>query len=91
MILFRVKTLTVLTMNSSDDFCFLLSDVNATDMIIYNFTSSERKCPHCHESCEKGCWGDGPENCQKFSKTNYYRNVLRQDALEQTLVNAVMQ
>lgn len=35
---------------------------------IYNFTLPERECPKCHESCEKGCWGEGPSNCQKFSK-----------------------
>lgn len=39
-------------------------------MYTYNFTSPERDCPPCHSSCEKGCWGEGPENCQKFSKIN---------------------
>lgn len=24
----------------------------------------------CHPTCEKGCWGEGPENCQKFNKLN---------------------
>jgi epidermal growth factor receptor len=43
---------------------------NATNMYTYNFTSPERDCPQCHSSCEKGCWGEGSENCQKFSKTN---------------------
>lgn len=28
------------------------------------------RCPECHPSCEKGCWGEGPENCQKFNKIN---------------------
>ncbi|XP_013119135.1 epidermal growth factor receptor isoform X2 [Stomoxys calcitrans] len=37
---------------------------------IYNFTLPERQCPKCHESCEGGCWGEGPNNCQKFSKIN---------------------
>ncbi|XP_034936586.1 epidermal growth factor receptor isoform X2 [Chelonus insularis] len=37
---------------------------------VYNFTSPERTCPECDRSCEQGCWGEGPENCQKFSKTN---------------------
>ncbi|KAL9912330.1 epidermal growth factor receptor isoform 2-T2 [Glossina fuscipes fuscipes] len=37
---------------------------------IYNFTLPERDCPKCHESCERGCWGEGPNNCQKFSKIN---------------------
>lgn len=30
-------------------------------------------CPECHESCtdsEAGCWGSGPDMCQKLSKTN---------------------
>ncbi len=39
-------------------------------MYTYNFTSPERDCPPCHSSCEKGCWGEGSENCQKFSKIN---------------------
>jgi epidermal growth factor receptor len=39
-------------------------------MYTYNFTSPERDCPRCHSSCEKGCWAEGPGNCQKFSKTN---------------------
>lgn len=37
---------------------------------VYNFTEPERDCPACDESCEAGCWGQGPENCQKFSKIN---------------------
>ncbi|XP_043278213.1 epidermal growth factor receptor isoform X2 [Venturia canescens] len=37
---------------------------------VYNFTSPERSCPECDKSCEQGCWGEGPENCQRFSKTN---------------------
>ncbi|CAO1344309.1 unnamed protein product [Diamesa hyperborea] len=24
--------------------------------------------PSCDSTCEKGCWADGPENCQKFNK-----------------------
>lgn len=35
---------------------------------VYNETLSQ--CPQCHESCQNGCWGEGPEMCQKFSKTN---------------------
>lgn len=49
---------------------FNFSGANATNMYTYNFTSPERDCPLCHSSCEKGCWGEGPDNCQKFSKTN---------------------
>ena len=40
------------------------------DVFVYNFTSPERKCKSCDPSCPKGCWGEGPENCQKFSKLN---------------------
>lgn len=25
-------------------------------------------CTKCDSSCEEGCWGEGKENCQKFSK-----------------------
>ncbi|XP_067003526.1 epidermal growth factor receptor isoform X2 [Anabrus simplex] len=35
---------------------------------VYNFSSPERECSPCHPSCIAGCWGEGPENCQKFSK-----------------------
>ncbi|EFX77630.1 hypothetical protein DAPPUDRAFT_53919, partial [Daphnia pulex] len=37
---------------------------------VYNFTEPERDCQPCHKSCEGGCWGEGAENCQKFSKIN---------------------
>ncbi|KAK0178377.1 hypothetical protein PV328_002328 [Microctonus aethiopoides] len=37
---------------------------------VYNFTAPERECPECDRYCEQGCWGEGPENCQRFSKTN---------------------
>lgn len=37
---------------------------------VYNFTEPERDCPPCHDSCEGGCWSEGAENCQKFSKIN---------------------
>ncbi|XP_072930769.1 epidermal growth factor receptor isoform X2 [Epargyreus clarus] len=48
----------------------IITGVNATYVFVYSFTAQERVCPPCHSSCEAGCWGDGPENCQKFSKTN---------------------
>ncbi|CAG0917994.1 unnamed protein product [Notodromas monacha] len=35
----------------------------------YNLTEAERQC-ECDKSCEAGCWGPGPDNCQKFSKIN---------------------
>lgn len=44
--------------------------MNATSKYVYNFTNVERECPPCHKSCSAGCWGEGPENCQKFSKIN---------------------
>ncbi|KAL0280246.1 UNVERIFIED_CONTAM: hypothetical protein PYX00_001596 [Menopon gallinae] len=40
-----------------------------TDIYVYNFTSPERNCT-CDQNCTAGCWGEGPENCQKFSKIN---------------------
>ncbi|XP_054859103.1 receptor tyrosine-protein kinase erbB-3 [Eublepharis macularius] len=27
------------------------------------------KCPPCHESCNGHCWGPGPDNCQKLTKS----------------------
>ncbi|CAO1339885.1 unnamed protein product [Diamesa hyperborea] len=29
-----------------------------------------KKCPSCDSTCKKGCWAQGPENCQKFNKIN---------------------
>ena len=48
----------------------ILTGVNATSKYVYNFTNTERECTPCHKSCSAGCWGEGPENCQKFSKIN---------------------
>ncbi|CAH2104036.1 unnamed protein product [Euphydryas editha] len=48
----------------------IITGVNATYVFFYSFNVPERECPPCHKSCEAGCWGDGPHNCQKFSKTN---------------------
>uniref|UniRef100_A0A8C5JR33 Uncharacterized protein n=1 Tax=Junco hyemalis TaxID=40217 RepID=A0A8C5JR33_JUNHY len=28
-----------------------------------------RACPPCHESCGGHCWGPGPDDCQKLTKT----------------------
>lgn len=47
----------------------IISDPKAKDVYVYNFTSNERECTACHKDCMRGCWGDGYENCQKFSKT----------------------
>ncbi|OTF83614.1 epidermal growth factor receptor-like protein, partial [Euroglyphus maynei] len=44
----------------------ILSGPGAKTIYLYNFTQPER--PSCHESCPEGCWGEGPHNCQKFSK-----------------------
>lgn len=46
----------------------IISGQNASYRYTYNFTSPERDCSACHSSCTAGCWGEGPENCQKFSK-----------------------
>lgn len=48
----------------------IITGSNSKIFNVYNFTEPERECPACHESCEAGCWGEGPENCQKFSKIN---------------------
>ncbi|KAJ8922134.1 hypothetical protein NQ315_004068 [Exocentrus adspersus] len=45
----------------------IISDPEGTDIYVYNFTSPERRCS-CHKDCKEGCWGDGRENCQEFSK-----------------------
>ncbi|CAL4073782.1 unnamed protein product, partial [Meganyctiphanes norvegica] len=45
----------------------IMSDINARHNFVYNFTQPQRTCS-CHNSCEKGCWGEGADNCQKFSK-----------------------
>ncbi|XP_045478869.1 epidermal growth factor receptor-like [Harmonia axyridis] len=46
----------------------IMSDPNSKYSYVYNFTSPERICPSCDKKCEAGCWGEGEENCQKFSK-----------------------
>ncbi|XP_019866868.2 epidermal growth factor receptor isoform X2 [Aethina tumida] len=46
----------------------IITGNNANYSYTYSFSSPERNCPACHESCERGCWGEGEENCQKFSK-----------------------
>uniref|UniRef100_T1DFZ1 Receptor protein-tyrosine kinase n=1 Tax=Cupiennius salei TaxID=6928 RepID=T1DFZ1_CUPSA len=48
----------------------ILTGTSAKPVYVYNFTQPERKCPPCHASCEAGCWGEGPHNCQFFSKIN---------------------
>ncbi|KAJ8970168.1 hypothetical protein NQ317_000777 [Molorchus minor] len=46
----------------------IITDPSGTAIYVYNFTSPERECPPCHKDCKAGCWGDGTENCQEFSK-----------------------
>nr|CAI5863737.1 unnamed protein product [Callosobruchus analis] len=46
----------------------IISDPHGVNIYQYNFTSPERECPPCHKDCKYGCWGDGAENCQVFSK-----------------------
>ncbi|XP_052746802.1 epidermal growth factor receptor isoform X2 [Bicyclus anynana] len=48
----------------------IITGVNASYVFVYTFNVPERECPGCHPTCEAGCWGEGPHNCQKFSKTN---------------------
>lgn len=49
----------------------ILSGPPAHMVYVYNFTQPERSCPPCDASCRGGhCWGEGPHNCQKFSKVN---------------------
>ncbi|XP_012269849.2 epidermal growth factor receptor isoform X2 [Athalia rosae] len=48
----------------------IITGNRAKYVYVYNFSAPERICPECDKSCEQGCWGEGPENCQKFSKTN---------------------
>lgn len=47
----------------------IITDPLGTHIYVYNFSSPERDC-ECHKSCDLGCWGEGPQNCQKFSKEN---------------------
>jgi len=48
----------------------IITGQGAKWMYMYNFSNSERECPPCDKSCTGGCWGEGPHNCQKFSKIN---------------------
>ncbi|XP_055379373.1 epidermal growth factor receptor [Condylostylus longicornis] len=48
----------------------IISDPQGNYAWAYNFSSAERTCPPCDKSCDGGCWGTGPQNCQKFSKVN---------------------
>ncbi|KAG7169351.1 Epidermal growth factor receptor-like, partial [Homarus americanus] len=44
-----------------------LRDAHARYDFVYNFSEPRRSC-QCDQSCDKGCWGEGENNCQKFSK-----------------------
>uniref|UniRef100_A0A182WA18 receptor protein-tyrosine kinase n=1 Tax=Anopheles minimus TaxID=112268 RepID=A0A182WA18_9DIPT len=48
----------------------ILSAPQTSMQYTFNFSSPERECAPCHPSCEAGCWGEGPHNCQRFSKLN---------------------
>ncbi|XP_076329616.1 epidermal growth factor receptor-like isoform X2 [Tachypleus tridentatus] len=48
----------------------LLSGSNAVFSYVYNLTLEDWNCPTCDQSCVAGCWAEGPQNCQKFSKIN---------------------
>ncbi|XP_071057368.1 epidermal growth factor receptor isoform X2 [Onthophagus taurus] len=53
-----------------DEIMSQFSPKNNSFVYSYNFSSPERTCPACHSRCERGCWGEGEHNCQKFSKLN---------------------
>ncbi|XP_021924577.1 epidermal growth factor receptor isoform X4 [Zootermopsis nevadensis] len=48
----------------------IITGPEAKYVYVYNFSLPERSCLPCHNSCKQGCWGEGPENCQRFSKIN---------------------
>ena len=52
----------------SIDWQEIISGPLARYVYVYNFTEPERPCPPCHSDCDRGCWGEGKGNCQKFSK-----------------------
>ncbi|XP_068219900.1 epidermal growth factor receptor isoform X3 [Palaemon carinicauda] len=45
----------------------IMTDKEARYHFSYNFTEPRRTC-QCDKACSKGCWGEGEDNCQKFSK-----------------------
>ncbi|GAB6019966.1 hypothetical protein CHUAL_001495 [Chamberlinius hualienensis] len=45
----------------------IMSNTSLTPVFKNNF-DKKPTCSDCHSSCEEGCWGEGMENCQKFSK-----------------------
>ena len=48
----------------------IITGTDAKYVYDYHFNEPERDCTPCHESCTEGCWGEGPQNCQRFSKVN---------------------
>jgi epidermal growth factor receptor len=48
----------------------IITGQNAKYLYVYKFQEKERDCTPCHETCDRGCWGEGSNNCQKFSKIN---------------------
>jgi len=37
---------------------------------VFVYNGTEPECPACDGSCLGSCWGEGPDMCQRFSKTN---------------------
>ncbi len=48
----------------------IITGTDAKYFYVYRFSEPERDCSACHESCSGRCWGEGIQNCQKFSKVN---------------------
>ena len=48
----------------------IITGPEAKYVFVYNFSLPERSCSPCHNSCKHGCWGEGPDNCQRFSKVH---------------------
>lgn len=55
---------------STIDWEEIMTGQNASLVHVHDYKTEERMCPECDKSCKSGCWGEGPENCQMFSKTN---------------------
>ena len=63
--------LSLVLVQRQSTFTTLLSQNDHVSFVfIYLFCllNAEILGPTCHESCPEGCWGEGPHNCQKFSK-----------------------
>ncbi|KAF7998158.1 hypothetical protein HCN44_009556 [Aphidius gifuensis] len=56
-------TLSSITINWDE----IITGPKAKYTYVYNFTTNERVCESC-DGCQAGCWGEGVDNCQQFSK-----------------------